>query len=390
MIAAVIVSVFAGWGIDQGAATIIGMLSLMPALIVITVLLIAGWPRSIAGYVFLAIGGVFLHRRIRRLSNDHRKLSRLDLGGARRAAAGAGAAGLVGVHLDEGVYGRGPPGRRSDRGFRQYLGVAEEDRLNALNPPEKTPELFERFLPYAIALDVENAWATRFAEVLAAASVAAVADSWYSNNSGHDRTSDPGSFATYLGSSLSQTISSASTPPGSSGSSDSSSSSGSDGGGSSEGWRRRGRRRGRRLRLVRSRRLDAAVSAARRLACRCHGRKESLQGRGGGFALAVGHADLPADIAVGDLADRHLGIGARDAFGNDGDPDAGRHQRHRPILRLRNGDGRLPAAGTAKEFALFAVAAVDHRHVGEIGGPQPILQRQRMGEGQRGHIAVRP
>ena len=38
-------------------------------------------------------------------------------------------------------------------GFRQYLGVAEEDRLNALNPPEKTPELFEQFLPYAIALD---------------------------------------------------------------------------------------------------------------------------------------------------------------------------------------------------------------------------------------------
>ncbi len=31
-------------------------------------------------------------------------------------------------------------------GFRQYLGVAEEDRLNALNPPDKTPELFERIL----------------------------------------------------------------------------------------------------------------------------------------------------------------------------------------------------------------------------------------------------
>ena len=28
-------------------------------------------------------------------------------------------------------------------GFREYLSVAEEDRLNALNPPEKTPELFE-------------------------------------------------------------------------------------------------------------------------------------------------------------------------------------------------------------------------------------------------------
>ena len=54
-------------------------------------------------------------------------------------------------------------------GLRQYLGVAEEDRLEFLNPPEKTPELFEKFLPYAIALDVENTWAERFAGVLAAA-----------------------------------------------------------------------------------------------------------------------------------------------------------------------------------------------------------------------------
>jgi UDP-N-acetylmuramoylalanine-D-glutamate ligase len=52
-------------------------------------------------------------------------------------------------------------------GFKEYLGVAEEDRLNALNPPDKTPELFERFLPYAVALDVENAWAKRFAGVTA-------------------------------------------------------------------------------------------------------------------------------------------------------------------------------------------------------------------------------
>ena len=69
----------------------------------------------------------------------------------------------------------------------QYLGVAEEDRLNALNPPEKTPELFERFLPYAIALDVENAWAKRFAGVLAAAAAAAAVATWYDG----DRSSSP-------------------------------------------------------------------------------------------------------------------------------------------------------------------------------------------------------
>ena len=54
-------------------------------------------------------------------------------------------------------------------GFEQYLSITEEERFEALHPPEKTPELFERYLPYAIALDVENSWAHRFSGVLAAA-----------------------------------------------------------------------------------------------------------------------------------------------------------------------------------------------------------------------------
>ena len=36
-------------------------------------------------------------------------------------------------------------------GFQRYLSITEEDRLETLHPPEKTPELFERFLPHAIA-----------------------------------------------------------------------------------------------------------------------------------------------------------------------------------------------------------------------------------------------
>jgi len=51
-------------------------------------------------------------------------------------------------------------------GFREYLRVAEEDRLHLENPPEKTPELFDRFLPYAMALDVEQEWSEKFDEVL--------------------------------------------------------------------------------------------------------------------------------------------------------------------------------------------------------------------------------
>ena len=116
-------------------------------------------------------------------------------------------------------------------GFQQYLSVAEEGRLEALNPPDKTPELFERFLPYAIALDVENTWAKRFAGVLAAAGTAAAASSWYAGSS--DITRDPVTFADSLGNDLSSTISSASTPPGSSGGSDGGG--GSSGGGSSGG-----------------------------------------------------------------------------------------------------------------------------------------------------------
>jgi hypothetical protein len=79
-------------------------------------------------------------------------------------------------------------------GLRQYLGVAEEERLQFLNPPEKTPELFEKFLPYAIALDVENAWAKRFTAVLAAAAAAGAASTWYAG-SDHYYSGNPTSFA---------------------------------------------------------------------------------------------------------------------------------------------------------------------------------------------------
>lgn len=54
-------------------------------------------------------------------------------------------------------------------GFREYLSVAEEDRLNLENPPERTPELFERFLPYALALGVEQKWSEAFDSILTAA-----------------------------------------------------------------------------------------------------------------------------------------------------------------------------------------------------------------------------
>lgn len=50
-------------------------------------------------------------------------------------------------------------------GFKMYLVAAEERVLNAMNRPAKTPELFEKYLPYAMALDCENDWAEQFNDV---------------------------------------------------------------------------------------------------------------------------------------------------------------------------------------------------------------------------------
>ena len=127
-------------------------------------------------------------------------------------------------------------------GFRMYMTTAEEERLKVLHPPEKTPELFERYLPYALALDCENEWNAKFAAVLAAAAAAGVATSptWYSGS--HWNTGDMGGFTDSIGSSLASTTSAASVPPGSSSSSGGGfsggggSSGGGGGGGGGSGW----------------------------------------------------------------------------------------------------------------------------------------------------------
>ena len=120
-------------------------------------------------------------------------------------------------------------------GFKHYLSIAEEERLEALHPPDKTPELFERYLPYAIALKVENDWASRFTSVLAAAAASGQTQTmgWYSGHS--DPWNDPGDFADRVGGSLASSVSSASTAPGSSGGSGGGGSSGGGGGGGGGG-----------------------------------------------------------------------------------------------------------------------------------------------------------
>ena len=54
-------------------------------------------------------------------------------------------------------------------GFKMYLEMAEKDRINLLNPPDRTPEHFEAMLPYAFALGVEHKWSAIFKSILEAA-----------------------------------------------------------------------------------------------------------------------------------------------------------------------------------------------------------------------------
>ena len=123
-------------------------------------------------------------------------------------------------------------------GFRLYLTVAEKDRLNSQNPPQKTPQLFEMFLPYALALNVEQQWAEQFTEVLAEAGAGrpgGYAPPWYNGTAWNSL--GPTGFVSSLGSSMSSAISSSSTAPGSSsGGGGGGSSGGGGGGGGGGGW----------------------------------------------------------------------------------------------------------------------------------------------------------
>jgi uncharacterized membrane protein len=123
-------------------------------------------------------------------------------------------------------------------GFQRYLSVTEENRLEVLHPPEKTPELFERFLPYAIALGVENRWAERFADVLARAAQTPGQNqgmAWYVGS--QNAWTNPGRFASTVGAALATSVASAATAPGSSsGSGGGGFSGGGGGGGGGGGW----------------------------------------------------------------------------------------------------------------------------------------------------------
>jgi uncharacterized membrane protein len=52
--------------------------------------------------------------------------------------------------------------REKIEGFKLYLSVAEKARINFHDAPQRNPETFQKFLPYALALGVVDAWAKVF------------------------------------------------------------------------------------------------------------------------------------------------------------------------------------------------------------------------------------
>ena len=125
-------------------------------------------------------------------------------------------------------------------GFRRYLCAAEGDCGPGLASAGEGTELFEKYLPYAVALDVETEWSGQFTEALrhAAAPDASHADSgycpvWYDSDGWNPAATT--AFASGIGLALGAAIASSSTAPGSASGFGGGDGGGGDGGGCSGG-----------------------------------------------------------------------------------------------------------------------------------------------------------
>ncbi len=123
-------------------------------------------------------------------------------------------------------------------GFKLFLSTAELERMKIMGtPPTKTPQLYEKYLPYAMALGVEKEWTKQFTPVFKTLEARGTPYNpvWYHGSGFYAFNS--AAFSSSLSSSLNSAISSSSTPPGSSsGSGGGGSSGGGGGGGGGGGW----------------------------------------------------------------------------------------------------------------------------------------------------------
>ena len=119
-------------------------------------------------------------------------------------------------------------------GFKMYMSAAEEKQIAHFNPPDLTPDIFEKLLPYALVLGAEDIWGEKFQNLIDKSMIDKnYQPIWYTGNIGNFST-----FNHSLNSSLSNSISSSATPPSSSGSGSGGGgfSGGGGGGGGGGGW----------------------------------------------------------------------------------------------------------------------------------------------------------
>ena len=115
-----------------------------------------------------------------------------------------------------------------------YLSAAEEKQIAHFNPPDLTPEIFEKLLPYALVLGAEDVWGDKFQNLIDKSMVDKnYQPAWYAGNIGNFST-----FNHSLNSALSNSLSRSATPPSSSGSGSGGGgfSGGGGGGGGGGGW----------------------------------------------------------------------------------------------------------------------------------------------------------
>ena len=98
-------------------------------------------------------------------------------------------------------------------GFRIFLATTEQDHRGVDIPTKVNPDLFEKFLPYALALNVEKVWGEKLAAALTQIAGKGTIDyspHWYSGPGWNPITAS--NFATSLGGSFASAISSSTTP----------------------------------------------------------------------------------------------------------------------------------------------------------------------------------
>lgn len=117
-------------------------------------------------------------------------------------------------------------------GLKEYLQIAEKDRLKFHNAPEKKPEVFEHLLPYAMVLGVADIWAKEFENIYK------TSPSWYSGEYGNsfNTVTFLNSINDFTSSSNQSLLSAPSNKSNNSGSSGRGSSGGGGGGGGGGSW----------------------------------------------------------------------------------------------------------------------------------------------------------